>query len=166
MFDDLKLIPESDSRLHRICDSIPVGDPTWDEFVRELAPKMFDLMKREGGIGLAAPQVGINRRIFVMKWAGQNHVCVNPEILHADPTRVTQPEGCLSFPGIQVPVARYDVIRVTYITRTGERREGRMHGMLSRIFQHELDHLDGIVFTKTLDGRYSPRSESYEPLAV
>jgi peptide deformylase len=112
---------------------------------------MFDLMRDRRGIGLAAPQVGVPYRLFVMSLRQYgftaDFVCINPEILAAGPA-VPGLEGCLSFPGLALTVRRAEEITVRYQDLTGETITQDLTGILGRCFCHELDHLDGVVFTQ------------------
>lgn len=137
----LKLIPDSDPVLREI--AAPVRN-IQDE-VEVHFEEMFRLMILSGGVGLAAPQVGIKKRFFLIHHGGLTSVHINPVIEKNDPKRSTEIEGCLSFPGLQVPVARSERIRVSYTDLTGEHKSHYLNGFRARIFQHELDHLNGIV---------------------
>lgn len=114
-----------------------------DELV-EFARRLDFTCNHYGGAGLAAPQCGFPYRIFVM--AG-GLVCVNPAILEASEETVRDREGCLSFPGFTLPIARPKTVRVEYYTVAGERKEEVFTGATARVFQHELDHLNGKLFT-------------------
>ncbi|MTI64332.1 peptide deformylase [Methylophaga sp.] len=129
-----------------------VNDPAFQAQLDQLLSFVID----KGGMGIAAPQVGISRRFFILSSHANARypyapdvppfVVINPEILaHAD--SVTKDwEGCLSLPGIRGLVPRYDWIDVRYLTRDGETVEIRYEGFLARVFQHELDHTEGRVF--------------------
>lgn len=127
-------------------------------FGPELEPlieRMYEVMYEEEGVGLAAPQVGVNRRIFVLdvEEAGAERyrgVVINPEILE---TRGTQKgsEGCLSIPGLREDVTRADWLKVRGVDAKGEPVEFEAQGLLSRAVQHEVDHLDGILFIDRLN---------------
>ena len=114
--------------------------------LRALAQDMFLLMWSNGGVGLAAPQVGMAVRMFVMgPQAGPNYVCINPEIKESGATAVAK-EGCLSFPGLWLSISRPSWIQARYQTLDGSWVEQRFDGLLARCYQHELDHLDGKLF--------------------
>lgn len=117
--------------------------------MRRLVRDMFETMYAEEGVGLAAPQVGISDRIIVI----DPHVegveplaLVNPEILDASKETEKSEEGCLSIPGLRDLVERSARVRVRGLTPEGELREVEAEGLLARILQHEVDHLDGILF--------------------
>ena len=118
-----------------------------DRATRRLVDDMIATMREADGVGLAAPQVGVSQRIFVAEVDEHVYVLVNPEIADASAETETADEGCLSLPGYQGPVER--PIRVTV---KGQNRRGKgvtivAEGLLARCFQHEIDHLDGILYT-------------------
>ena len=103
---------------------------------------MIDLMKVHKGIGLAAPQIGLNYRFFMM----ETDMYINPVILEKSEDIVIDTEGCLSFPGLSMRVKRAKKVIVEYTDIEGNKQEGKFVNYMSRCFQHELDHLDGITF--------------------
>ena len=105
---------------------------------------MIDLMKVHKGIGLAAPQIGLNYRFFMM----ETDMYINPVILEQSEDIVIDTEGCLSFPGLSMRVKRAKKVTVEYTDIEGKRKEGKFVNYMSRCFQHELDHLDGITFNQ------------------
>jgi len=111
-----------------------------------LAQRMLEFMRAQGGIGLAAPQIGISKRVFVMQIDRLAAFCFNPEIVSSSDERMIFDEGCLSFPGEQLSISRPKHIEVRYQNYAGEWTTSRLSGLASICFQHELDHLDGIVF--------------------
>lgn len=128
------------------------------EFGAVLAPlieRMFEVMYEEGGVGLAAPQVGVGRRIMVldvpMGEDEDNHigVIINPEIVKFEGTQ-TGLEGCLSIPGLQEEVTRHDRLTVRGVDAEGEPVEFTCDQLLSRAIQHEVDHLNGVLFVDRL----------------
>jgi peptide deformylase len=110
---------------------------------RQLAQSMLRLMLASGGIGLAATQVGMRQRVFVMQVQGWQRSCFNPEITAASPELVEWPEGCLSFPGDRCIIQRPEWIDVRYQDYQGAWHSERFSGILARCYQHELDHLNG-----------------------
>jgi peptide deformylase len=122
--------------------------------VRDLLPRMFDAMYRAPGIGLAAPQVGVALRLVVVDLQTNDTrtpmVLVNPEIVAASNQPATREEGCLSLPGQYAEVTRPDRVRVRWHDETGARREVEAEGLLAACLQHELDHLDGVLFVDHL----------------
>lgn len=125
----------------------------------ELTARMRHIMHRHDGIGLAAPQIGISRRIAVLeltgdeqeKKEGQNFpftILINPEIIWSSKAKETKEEGCLSLPGVAVDVERSTSVRVKTTTLEGKRITIRAEGLFARALQHEIDHLNGILITK------------------
>ena len=100
-------------------------------------------MHQHGGIGLAATQVGLRQRVFVMQVQGWQRSCFNPEITATSSELVDWDEGCLSFPGEHCIIKRPQWIDVRYQDHGGEWHSERFFGILARCFQHELDHLNG-----------------------
>jgi peptide deformylase len=122
--------------------------------VRALAPRMFDLMYRAPGIGLAAPQVGSSLRFAVVDLMPDDKrepiVLVNPEIVAASEEQATREEGCLSLPGMYADVTRPARVTVRYQDEDGLRHELAADGLLAACLQHEIDHLDGVLFVDHL----------------
>ena len=117
----------------------------------DLAANMFETMYAFEGVGLAAPQVGLTKRLFVLhEPEGQKMCLVNPEILEREGEESGQ-EGCLSLPEIYIHVPRATRIAVRAQNIEGETLEFEARDFLARIIQHELDHLDGIIFLDRVD---------------
>ena len=114
----------------------------------ELAANLADTMLEHNGLGLAANQVGLRYRVFVMKASPLPIVCYNPRIVDTSTETVLLEEGCLSYPNLWVKVKRPKKIKVRYAEPNGNIVTQVFDGMTARVFQHELDHLDGIVHTK------------------
>jgi len=127
----------------------PVG-PADMAFVRVLAPRMFASMYRAPGIGLAAPQVDVPLRVTTVDLAPDNVrtpiALINPEVVAASKELATREEGCLSLPGQFADVTRPARVRVRYLDLTGARQEIEAEGLLAACLQHEIDHLDGVLF--------------------
>ena len=122
--------------------------------VRALLPRLFATMYKAPGIGLAAPQVGIGLRVAVVDLQ-RNEVrdpvaLVNPEIIAASAELATREEGCLSLPGQYADVTRPARVKVRYLDATGARREIEADDLLAACLQHEIDHLDGVLFVDHL----------------
>jgi len=117
----------------------------WPHQNLELASQMLVLMKQNHGIGLAATQIGVSRRLFVMSVYGQDRVCFNPEISRYSTELAEITEGCLSFPGDQCIIKRPANLTVRYQDHQGNWIQDNMVGIEARVFQHELDHLDGVT---------------------
>ncbi|CAE7247364.1 def [Symbiodinium sp. KB8] len=134
------------------------GGQTVTDFGPELkatADAMMAAMYEEGGVGLAAPQVGIEQKLLVLNPTGSKDdtsgelVLLNPKITRKK-GREFGDEGCLSFPGIQAEVERSIKITVTYTDLDGQEQTLSAEGWLARIIQHELDHLEGVLFVDRL----------------
>lgn len=108
-----------------------------------LAEQMLDFMTRNRAIGLAANQIGINLRLFVMQVGAQARHCFNPSITSSGPELAVMAEGCLSFPNKQCTISRPNEIDVAYQDHQGQWIRDRLTGLESRCYQHELDHLEG-----------------------
>jgi len=122
-----------------------------DESVRDLARDMLRSMYSSSGIGLAAPQVGIHKQLLVIDLDPENAatppmVLINPEIRSFGSAIETYEEGCLSIPGVYLNVVRPSVVEVTYRDELGRPQRLKADGLLSRCIQHEMDHLNGVLF--------------------
>jgi peptide deformylase len=114
--------------------------------INDLIDNMFDTMYEEDGIGLAAPQVGILKRIAVVDIReGNKVVLINPEIIEEEGKAIRE-EGCLSIPGETGDVIRAEKVKVRSLDRDGNEVEFEAEGLEARAIQHEIDHLDGILF--------------------
>ncbi|MGE4356994.1 MAG: peptide deformylase [Candidatus Omnitrophota bacterium] len=116
---------------------------------RKLIKDMIDTMYVADGVGLAAPQVGVSKRIFVANATGEKGkelVFINPRILEKSPSREVLAEGCLSLPGISAEVKRSKKVVLRFEDLEGKEKIINANGLLARIIQHEVDHLDGILF--------------------
>lgn len=109
--------------------------------------EMFTIMKTRGGIGLAAPQVGLDINMFVMDWMGVKRTCINPVIFETSEETASADEGCLSFPNLRLPVTRPLWAIVGWFDETGEARKDKLVGLEARVFLHEWDHCQGICYT-------------------
>jgi peptide deformylase len=128
----------------------PVGKV--DDALRRLIDDMFETMYQAPGIGLAATQIDVHRRLLVADVSSERtdpHVLINPVIIEKDGLMVTE-EGCLSVPGFYEEVERAEHIRVRYLDRDGEEVESEFEEMLAVCVQHEIDHLDGKLFVDYL----------------
>lgn len=137
---------------------------TWDQSLLTLVNDMVDTMHAAPGVGLAAPQVGIPLRLFVYEWCDDEGImhcgtAVNPTLLMSPPpVRAAdgdhESEGCLSFPGERFPLVRAEEVLLSAQDCTGKPFELRARGWLARIFQHEFDHLNGLLYLDRLDASY------------
>ena len=117
-----------------------------DEHLNEILEDMIETMYMGDGVGLAAPQVGISLRMFVMDYGEGPMKVINPEILEKSEEKAVEEEGCLSLPEIFEDVERHVWIRVKFQNEKGEWIEMELKDYPARVFQHEYDHLDGILF--------------------
>jgi peptide deformylase len=145
----LKLVIAPDPRLKM--QSVPVEKI--DDGIKKLAADMLETMYAERGIGLAAVQVGQLKRMLVVdvSWReeegpGEQHVLINPEILEGDAEMNVYKEGCLSFPDQFADVERPKTVRVRHMGLDGKMYEKSYDGLLATCIQHEIDHINGIVF--------------------
>ncbi|MBN1144779.1 MAG: peptide deformylase [Bacteroidales bacterium] len=126
---------------------------------KTIAENMSQTLKKAGGIGLAGPQVNVLKRIFIIDTMPLQEdgippleqVYLNPEILHFDSAENEYKEGCLSIPGINENVIRPEKITVRYRNEYFDVREEVLNGVIARIFQHEYDHLQGILFVDRIN---------------
>ena len=121
--------------------------------VKEFVDNMFETMKKYGGIGLSANQVGKPHRMFIMGdhpniKEGKKWVCINPKITNVTKDLIRYKEGCLTFPFLFLDIERPQDISVEYLDENLEKKEEHMTGIVARCFQHEFDHMQGIVFTE------------------
>jgi len=146
MNQPLHIIRWPDPRLKKASDAVA----TFDDDLRRTAEQMLVLMRAAKGVGLAAPQVGINRKLFVMNHTGQpgdDRVYVNPTLVALDGEAVVAEEGCLSLPDIHIDVVRPSHVRIEAQTLDGEPITVERDGFEARVWQHENDHLLGILLT-------------------
>ena len=123
-----------------------------DDNIKKILNEMVDTMKDIGGIGLAAPQVGINLRMFIVEAEeGLIKKVINPEFLEYSKSSIDHEEGCLSVPGIYKKVKRPESVKVRYLNENGESVEEELDDLWARAFQHENDHLNGVLFVDRLD---------------
>ena len=145
MPQDLKIVLYPDPRLKKI--STPIS--TFDTALHELAIEMLKIMRQEKGVGLAAPQIGQNIRLFVMNATGEpqdDRVYVNPVLTEAAGDEEAE-EGCLSIPELRVNVVRSRSLRMQAKDLEGNPIDQAADGYVARIWQHETDHLNGILLT-------------------
>jgi peptide deformylase len=146
------IVVVEDRRLRTKCPKVPKVDDS----TRKLIDDMVDTMRDAPGIGLAAPQVGVLLRVIVAEVDDQLHALVNPEIIRAEGEQVGD-EGCLSIPGYAGEVKRFERVVVKAKNRAGKDVRVRGEGLLARCLQHEIDHIDGILFTDRLTSPESLR---------
>ena len=144
---------EGDECLRKVCK--PVKSVSLR--TRILIEDMFDTMYESGGVGLAAPQIGVLKRIVVMDTDDNQHVLINPQILEVSGEQ-TGYEGCLSIPGKSGIVTRPDYVKVKALNERGEEYVLEGEGLLARCICHECDHLDGILFIDHCVNRFETDS--------
>ena len=144
----LRILEFPDPRLRK--KAVPVE--VVDDPLRQLIDDMFETMYEAPGIGLAATQVDVHRRLLVADVSQEKdepQVLINPEILERDGAAITE-EGCLSVPGYYEEIERAEHIKVRYLDRDGNEQESEYEGLLAVCVQHEIDHLDGKLFVDYL----------------
>ena len=140
----MKLVNQNDLILTTPCEFFDFANPPINPF--DLAKDLVKTLYDNNGIGLSANQVGIPYRVFAMRGVPENFVCFNPKLVQPSEMEIILEEGCLTYPGLLVKIKRPQHIRVRFTTPNGETLTKQFTGMTARIFQHELDHLDGIIF--------------------
>ncbi len=151
-----KILTDKDPALHKVCKPVTA----FDEKLHKLLDDMAETLVDSGGVGLAAPQVGILRRVFLVDVGMEENEIVefiNPEILETDGEQ-EGPEGCLSVPGKYGLVKRPYYVKVRAQDRNGDWFEAEGEELIGRCFCHENDHLDGIVYTEVME-RYLTEEE-------
>lgn len=144
----MNLVPHTDPVLREVAPPFD-GDPRELEFTARQLHKLM-IAGAYRGVGIAAPQAGLPLRMFLMntrltKWWQDCTVCINPEMIEARGELQSYNEGCLTRPGLTWPKSRQVDITVAYTNLAGERVTRVLEGLAARIFQHELDHLNGVV---------------------
>ena len=151
-----KILTDKDPALHKVCKPVTA----FDEKLHKLLDDMNEALVDSGGVGLAAPQVGILRRVFLVDVGLDGNEIIefiNPEILETDGEQ-EGPEGCLSVPGKYGLVKRPYYVKVRAQDRYGDWFEAEGEELIGRCFCHENDHLDGIVYTEVME-RYLTEDE-------
>ena len=144
-----KILTDKDPALHKVCKTVTA----FDAKLHKLLDDMADTLVESGGVGLAAPQVGILRRIFLVDvGVEENEIIefINPQILETDGEQ-EGPEGCLSVPGKYGRVKRPYWVKVKAQDRYGDWFEAEGEELIGRCFCHENDHLDGVVYTEVME---------------
>jgi len=144
----------------------------FDEDLEELVDDMVETMREAPGVGLAAPQIGISKRIIVVEFGdeydetvpNQLYVLINPEITKKSNATLKGIEGCLSVPGLVGEVERASAVTVVGQDLTGKKVKIRAQGWLARIFQHEIDHVNGLLYTDRAKNIWKPDQEAAESI--
>lgn len=140
------------SVLRSQAEEVPQDYPNLSELIQN----MYETMQKADGVGLAAPQIGLSLRLFVIdldvlsdelpEFKGFLHAYINPEIIESGKKTEKMEEGCLSLPGIHEDITRPTSVHVKYTDENGQSHNEWIEGYLARVFQHEYDHLDGRLF--------------------
>lgn len=117
-----------------------------DPKIQALIPVMIKTMRENSGMGLAAPQIGESIRLCIIEHMGKTYILINPKITAHSKEKINTEEGCLSFPKKFIPVKRFETVQVRYLNEKGEPCKIKATDLLARAFQHEIDHLEGILF--------------------
>ena len=144
----------------------------FDAELQTLIENMFETMRAAPGVGLAAPQIGESLRLVVVEYTEdedenakpKKYVLVNPEITKRSDEMVTDIEGCLSLPGLAGMVERHEAVTVKAKNRFGKPLKINADGWLARIFQHEIDHLDGVLYIDRAEEVFEPTPEEAEQI--
>ncbi|MGH7215567.1 MAG: peptide deformylase [Tepidisphaeraceae bacterium] len=143
MYEDLRIVCYPDPRLKRVAKPVQ----SFDANLAALADRMFEIMREHKGVGLAAPQVGVDLRLFVMNPTGEpgnDRVYVNPILTEAEDEEEDD-EGCLSIPGLNTSIWRSRKLRMTARDLQGNPIDQTESGFIPRVWQHETDHLNGTL---------------------
>ena len=150
----MNIITLPDPLLREVCEPVEIGDKS----IKKLAKEMAKLMYKTDGVGIAAPQVGLLKRFVVIDcdWVEEDEngrplkknalTMINPVIVDHSETRVVNSEGCLSVPGINGDVERWEWVEVECYNENWEKVRYKSDGLFGRCMQHEIDHLDGYTF--------------------
>ncbi|MFC3122007.1 peptide deformylase [Agaribacter flavus] len=144
----LEVLTFPDERLRTVAAPVTSVDDT----IKQLVEDMFDTMKEEKGVGLAATQVNVHKRVVVMDVSEEQNeprVFINPEIVEKEGSKISE-EGCLSVPGNYAKVDRAEKVKVRALDKNGEEFEVEAEGLFAVCIQHELDHLEGKLFVDYL----------------
>jgi peptide deformylase len=143
---------------------------TFDKDLIVLIDDMFETMREEPGVGLAAPQIGLSQQIVVIEYAEdeeakpKSFALINPEIIKTSDETEFGIEGCLSIPNLVGEVERFSSITVKALNKFGKPIRIKTSGWMARIFQHEIDHLDGILFTDRATRIWQPPQDELAEL--
>ena len=145
-----KVVRMGDPKLREVSSPVPENEIRSKE-IKKLIRDMFDTMEVERGVGLAAPQVGVQRRLFVLGFDRGNDgieriAVINPELEILDGPKAGMWEGCLSVPGMRGYVERSRKIRIRYMDEKEEKHDRIIEGYEAVVYQHEFDHLNGVLY--------------------
>ncbi len=152
-----KILTDKEGALHKVCKPVTAFDARLHALLNDMRETLID----SGGVGLAAPQVGILRRVVLVDTADEILELVNPELIETAGEQ-EGPEGCLSVPGKYGLVRRPNYAKVRAQDRNGNWYEAEGEELIARCFCHELDHLDGILYTQVMDRFLTDEELMYE----
>ncbi len=165
-----KIVTEGHPALRKVAKRVhakEIGDPLFQQLVDD----MFETMYAAPGVGLAAPQVNVSKRLFVMDAGededhpqGGRHVVINPKI-ELEEEEVEMTEGCLSVPGFVGEITRFNRIAVSGLDRYGEKVRLEGKGLFAQALQHEIDHLNGVLYTDKAKNVRVPQTKEEEEAA-
>ena len=169
---NMKLVEQTNPILRKVCTPFDFDEPIMDPY--ELSDGLQEIRRKDGGIGLAAPQVGIDTRALVIGMGNlqtegtedYDQVFFNPVITSSEGKDTYMIEGCLSFPGLFVKVKRPESIVLQWETEEGTECTETFSGITSRILQHEVDHLDGITFIKRANRFHLQQAQKQQKLSA
>lgn len=141
----LKILHYPNPTLKKISTPVEIFDSELEDFVNRL----FKVMRINNGVGLAAPQVGVLKRIAVIEYEGKSYTLINPKLIEKSGLQDSE-EGCLSFPGIYANVKRPEKVKIETCNLKGEKIILEAEDFTARAFLHEMDHLDGKLFIEYL----------------
>lgn len=168
-----KLVPENHPALHTIAEEVPEDTITSKEIQKVISDMKSALAACPQGVALAAPQIGVSLRIFIVHDThADTHdhegripdlVAINPKIVKHSAKKEELEEGCLSVPRLYGNTMRYEQVTMRAFDENGEEYERGAGGLLAQIFQHEIDHLDGILYTDHAHNTWET-GDDYNPL--
>jgi len=141
----LSIVPDTHQLLYREIEDFDFAAPPTDPI--QLANDLIETLAHNKGLGLAANQCGLPYRVFAL-WSETPLVCFNPRIVDQSAENVALDEGCLTFPNLFIKIKRPKMIKVRYQDAFGDTHTDKFIGMTARVFLHQMDNVDGIVFTK------------------
>lgn len=143
----LKIRKYPDQILKKKCEEVKEVN----EEIKKLIFYMIDTMKKSDGVGISAPQVGISQRIIIVTTENGPKGFINPKIMEKSKITEVGQEGCLSLPGIFLNIKRAKEVKIEAVEDSGKKIYLKAQGLIARIFQHEIDHLDGVLFVGRAD---------------
>lgn len=157
MLDNLKLVQETDEILNQTMPDFDFNNPIMNPIL--LAAKLHERMIKSDGLGISACQVGINTRVFCMRVEGNHpYALFNPIVVNVSLNLISMKEGCLSFPLLYMNVKRPDSVRIRFQDFEGNTTTQQYIGMSARVALHEMDHMNGVVFTQKASGYEAQRA--------